>query len=152
MLKIVNVKEYDGGIDKAVKFIHGVWGNDKNYSFYSDAIYHSSLSGKKLPQFFLLLKNSEIIGCSALIINDFISRQDLYPWFACLFVDEKERRNEYGKLLIEYSEREAKKAGFSILYLTTDLDGFYEKYGWIRIEDGINLFECKPARMYSKKL
>ena len=32
--------------------------------------------------------------------------------------------------------REAGHAGFPRLYLTTDHDGYYEKYGWKRIEDG----------------
>jgi N-acetylglutamate synthase-like GNAT family acetyltransferase len=100
----------------------------------------------------VLLKNNEIIGCSALITNDFISRHDLYPWMACLFVEEKERGKEYGNLLMKFAEKEAKKIGFTDIYLTTDHDGYYEKYGWIRIEDGIDLFSCKPSRTYKKKL
>lgn len=152
MLEIVNVKNYSGGIDKAVSFIHGVWGSAQNYPFYKDVIYHSSLPGKTLPQFFLLLNDNRIIGCSALITNDFISRQDLYPWMACLFVDEKERGKEYGNLLMEHAEQEAKKAGFTAVYLTTNHDGYYEKYGWTRIEDGIDLFSCKSSRIYKKKL
>jgi len=152
MLEIVNVKEYSGGIDIAVNYIHGVWGCEENYPFYKDAIYHSSMPGKALPHFFLLLKESEIIGCAALITNDFISRHDLYPWMACLFVDEKERGKQYGNLLMEHCEREAKEAGFSAVYLNTDHDGYYEKYGWTRIEDGIDLFSGKPSRIYMKSL
>ncbi|EOD01168.1 GNAT family N-acetyltransferase [Caldisalinibacter kiritimatiensis] len=151
MLKLVNAKEYEEGIDKAIEYIHGVWGNDDNFMFYKDAIYHSHIEGK-IPQFFLLLKEEKIIGCSALIINDFISRHDLYPWFACLFVNKEERGNEYGKLLIKYAEQQAAKAGFDKLYLTTDLDGYYEKYEWNRIEDGIDLFTGKPTRIYLKEL
>lgn len=152
MLTIVNAKEYNRGIDTAIGYIHGVWGNENNYAFYKDAILHSSLSGKPLPQFFLLLKNDEPIGCSALITNDFISRHDLYPWMACLYVAENERGNQYGNLLMEHAEQEAKKAGFPSIYLTTDHDGYYEKYGWTRIEDGIDLFSGKPSRIYKKDL
>lgn len=152
VVEIVNVKGYQGGLDKAVDYIHGVWGSEKNYLYYKDAIYHSSLTEKPLPMFFLLLKNNEIIGCSALITNDFISRHDLYPWIACLFVDEKERGQEYGNLLMEHAEKEAKNIGFSIVYLTTDHDGYYEKYGWRRIEDGVDLFSCEPTRIYEKQL
>lgn len=152
MVEVVNVKEYSGGIDKAVDYIHGVWGSEQNYPFYRDAIYHSSLVGKALPRFFLLLNHGEIIGCSALITNDFISRHDLYPWMACLFVDERERGKEYGKLLMKHAEQEARRAGFAAIYLTTDHDGYYEKYGWTRIEDGIDLFSCRPTRIYRKEL
>lgn len=152
MLKIINAKEYPGGIGAAVDYIHGKWGNENNYAFYKDAIYNSSLPGKPLPQFFLLLKNEKTIGCSALISNDFISRHDLYPWLACLYVDQNERGNEYGKLLIEHTVEAARQAGFSAIYLTTDHDGYYEKYGWKRIEDGIDLFTSKPTRIYARKL
>lgn len=127
-------------------------GEMKRITPFKDAIYNSFLEEKKLPKFFLLLKDNEIIGCSALIINDFISRHDLYPWLACLFVEEKERGNEYGNVLMEHAEKEAREIGFPVVYLTTDHDGYYERYGWIRIEDGIDLFSCKPTRIYKKIL
>jgi GNAT superfamily N-acetyltransferase len=152
MQTIINVKDYSQGIDKALNYIHGIWGNESNFNFYKDAIVHSALPGKPLPQFFLLLKNNEPIGCCALITNDFISRHDLYPWLACLYVAENERGNQYGNVLMEHAEREAKKAGFSSIYLTTDHDGYYEKYGWTRIEDGIDLFSGKSSRIYQKEL
>lgn len=27
MLKVINVKEYEGGLDRAISYIHGKWGN-----------------------------------------------------------------------------------------------------------------------------
>jgi len=152
MMQIVNVKDYSRGLDKATEYIHGVWGNENNYSFYYDAIKNSSLPGKPLPQFYLLIKNDEIIGCVALITNDFISRHDLYPWLASLFIDPEHRGRGYANLLMEHVEQEAKEAGFENIYLTTDHDGYYERYGWKRMEDGIDLFTSKPTRIYTKKL
>jgi GNAT superfamily N-acetyltransferase len=149
MTQIINVRDYCG-LEKSIEYIHGIWGSERNYLYYYDAIINSSLPGKPLPRFFILLKSDRIIGCSALITNDFISRHDLYPWLACLFVDEKERGQSYGRLLIEYALSEAKSIGFSTVYLTTDHDGYYEKYGWQRIEDGYDLFTCKPSRIYTK--
>lgn len=150
MIKVVNVKDYAEGIDKAIEYIHGAWGNENNYLFYRDAILHSSLPGKSLPQFYLLLKDNDIIGCSGLITNDFISRHDLYPWLSSLYIDVKERGNEYGNVLMEHTEHQAKAVGFPAIYLTTDHDGYYEKYGWERIEDGIDLFSGQPSRIYKK--
>jgi GNAT superfamily N-acetyltransferase len=146
---IVNVKDYPGGIDRSIAYIHGKWGNPANYSFYDDAIRHSSLPGNKLPKFFLMTRGDRIIGCCGLITNDFISRGDLYPWLACLFVEEDERRRGHAGLLIDYTLRAAKLEGFTTIYLTTHLDGFYERYGWTRIEDGI-LFDGSPSRIYRK--
>lgn len=136
MIEIVNVREYSGGLDEAVKYIHSKWGNDENYDFYFDAIQHSSEPGKPLPRFFLLLKGGKITGCYGLVTNDFVSRHDLFPWFACLYVEEEHRGQELGKLMMEHAAKEAKKSGFSSMYLVTDHEGYYEKYGWRRIEDG----------------
>lgn len=151
MPNIVNARGFSQGIERAIKYIHGIWGSKENYMYYYDAIAHSSGSEESLPKFFLLLKEEKTIGCYGLIINDFISRHDLYPWFACLFIDEQERGKSLGKLLMEHGENEAKKCGFSTLYLTTDHDGYYERYGWLRIEDGYDL-KGEKGRIYKKSL
>ena len=151
MVTVVNVKDYAGGIESAIRYFHDIWGTNKSYDYYSDAIMHSSEPGKTLPKFFLLLKDEEVIGCYALITNDFVSRHDLFPWFACLYIEERERKNEYGKLLMEHAEREAKASGYSSLFLTTDHEGYYEKYGWRRIEDGYEIDGTK-TRIYTKIL
>ena len=150
-MDIVNVKEYPGGIDKAVAYIHDKWGSRDNYNFYYDAILHSSEPEKQLPMFFLFLDDKEIVGCYGLVTNDFISRHDLYPWFACLFIEEQKRGKELGKLLMEHAEKVARKAGFASFYLTTDHDGYYERYGWRRIEDGFEP-SGKRTRIYEKVL
>lgn len=49
-------------------------------------------------------------------------------------------------------KRIIREIGFPIVYLTTDHNGYYERYGWIRIEDGIDLISCKPTRIYKKML
>lgn len=140
MYKIINVKEYKGGLDKAVAYIHGKWGRKENFNFYYDAIAHSSEGDKPLPRFYLMLKEDEIVGCYALLTNDLISRQDLYPWLGCLYIEEPERGRELGKLLLEHGGQEAFKLGFKTVYLTTDHDGYYEKYGWEIMEDGFDFW------------
>lgn len=147
MIKIINVKDFDGDLDEGVRYIHDKWGNDRNYHFYENAIRHAS-AGNDLPQFYLMIKSGRIIGCAALLTNDYISRQDLIPWVGCLFVEKNERGKEYGKRLLKHALRKARQAGFSKAYLTTDHDGYYEKYGWIRMDDGIDLFSCQPSRIY----
>jgi N-acetylglutamate synthase-like GNAT family acetyltransferase len=148
MLQIINVRNYVGGLDQAAAYFHKAWSGITR-SFYLDAMTHSSLEGKPLPRFYLLLKNGSIIGCYGLVTNDFISRHDLYPWFAALYVEESERGLELGSRLLEHATQEAAKAGFPTLYLTTDHDGYYEKYGWTRIEDGYER-DGTPCRIYSR--
>jgi len=83
-----------------------------------------------------LLQGERIIGCGALIINDFICRHDLLPWYACHCIEPYERGSGLGKLLLEYAVTIAGALGFSEVYLGTDHGGYYEEYGWERIEDG----------------
>lgn len=151
MEKIVNVKEYGGGVERAIEYFHSIWGSNKSYMFYHDAIMHSSMEGKPLPRFYLMLRDEEIIGCYGLVTNDFVSRHDLYPWLAALYIDEKERGRELGRRLLEHGEKEAANLGFEALYLSTGHDGYYERYGWKRIEDGYEP-DGSATRIYEKDL
>jgi len=54
MYRILNVTEYNKGIHAAIKYIHVIWGNKRNFTFYKDAIVHSSQPGKHLPHFYLM--------------------------------------------------------------------------------------------------
>lgn len=148
MIEIVNVRDYSGGPEKAAAYFNRAWSGISK-TFYLDAIAHSSRPGQPLPRFYLLLRDSEPIGCYGLVTNDFISRHDLYPWFAALYIEEGERGQQLGSLLLEHATEQAAEAGFSTLYLTTDHDGFYEKYGWKRMEDGYER-DGTPAKIYIK--
>jgi GNAT superfamily N-acetyltransferase len=145
-LEVVNVTQYSAGLRKAAGFFHEAWPGLAEV-FYLDAMSHSSGEDQPLPRFYLLLKNGSPIGCYGLVTNDFISRHDLFPWFAALYVAEDERGQALGGLLLEHGIKEAALAGFSTLYLTTDHDGYYEKYGWARIEDGYDR-DGEPCRIY----
>lgn len=148
MTEIVNVHDYSGGLEEAAAYFHQAWSGISK-TFYLDAIIHSSGPAQPLPRFYLLLKNGKPIGCYGLVTNDFISRHDLHPWFAALYIEESERGQQLGSLLLEHATEQAAEAGFSALYLTTDHDGFYEKYSWKRIEDGYER-DGAPAKIYAK--
>lgn len=94
-----------------------------------------------------MLDNRKIIGCYALLTNDLISRQDLWPWLGCVFIAEAYRGKQLGSELLKHGKMEAIKLGYKAIYLTTNHDGFYEKYGWFRIEDGFEL-KGNNSRIY----
>lgn len=137
---IINVREYKPGIEAAARYFHSKWGRPENFAFYLDAIANSSPDQVSLPRFYLLLEQDRVIACYALLTNDLISRQDLLPWLACLYVEPTSRGRELGSRLLAHGVSEATRMGHHRLYLTTDHDGYYEKYGWTRMEDGYNLF------------
>ena len=94
-----------------------------------------------------MLKDDEIIGSYGLIVNDFNSRGDLWPWLAALYVNESERGAALGARLLVHGVNEAGKLGFKSVYLITDHVGYYEKYGWHYIADGYGL-DGEASRIY----
>jgi GNAT superfamily N-acetyltransferase len=130
-LEIVEIQKRPDLFDEAVKVFWNQWGNEKNYRFYQDCMIHSCKTTDEIPRFYIALLKESIIGTYALIRNDLNSRQDLYPWLACLYVYPEHRGNGIGAHLLQHALQETRRKGFKNLYLSTDLEGYYEKYGWI---------------------
>ena len=150
MVKIISVRENPEYKDQAIKYLQDTW-DEMPPIVYEDCINHSIGSASKLPQWYLLLKDQEIIGCTGLVPNDFISRMDLSPWACAVFVEEKYRGNAYGALLLDKAKEDAKNAGFDHLYLCTDHIGYYEKYGFNYIGQGYHPWE-EESRIYGVKI
>lgn len=129
-MKIVELKERNSLFERALQVFWNELGNEQNYKFYEDAMIHSLNHSSDLPRFYVALENEAIIGTYALLRNDLNSRQDLCPWLACLYVKEEFRGREIGSKLLQHSLIETANKGYDKLYLSTDLDGYYEKYGW----------------------
>ncbi len=134
--RIVGVRENPDLLDRAVDYFTQKWGIDRR--IYMDCIGNSITTRSPLPRWYLLMKQDEIIGGYGLITNDFISRQDLWPWFCALYIEEPYRGHQLGARLLEHGRTEAGKLGFKKLYLATDHVGYYEKYGWSCIGDGFH--------------
>lgn len=122
--------------DISIKYIQDKWASEKSMKVYEDCITNCVTTLSPLPQWYLLMDKNKIIGCAGLITNDFISRMDLYPWISSLYIEKEYRGNSYGSILIEQAKNDAKKNGFSKLYLCTDHIGFYEHYGFEYIGTG----------------
>lgn len=130
-MKMVELQKENAFLKEGIEVFWNVWGTEDNYKFYEDCILHSAETSEDLPRFYVAVDNRNIIGTYAILRNDINSRQDLCPWLACLFVDKEYRGREIGAKLLEHGLSESAKKGYKKLYLTTDLENFYEKYGWL---------------------
>lgn len=149
-MKIISVREYPTYKDRAIAYFQEKWPS-VSPNIYEDCITHSINARDNLPQWYLLEKEDEIIGCAGLITNDFISRGDLYPWICAVFIDEKQRGNAYSTLLIDKAKSDTKKFGYEYLYLSTSHIGFYEKYNFNYIGQGYHPWG-EESRIYEIKV
>ncbi|WP_306350330.1 GNAT family N-acetyltransferase [Flavobacterium sp. '19STA2R22 D10 B1'] len=145
-MKIISVRENPEYKDITIKYFQDSW-PEVSAIMYEDCITHSITSLMPLPQWYLLEKDNEIIGCAGLITNDFISRGDLYPWICALYIDENHRGNSYASLLIDKAKEDTLKGGFENLYLGTDHVGYYEKHGFHYIAQGYHPWD-EESRIY----
>lgn len=149
-MEIIELSKVSHLSDIAIKYFWECWGNENNFKFYRNCILHSTDSHKLLPKFYLGMQDNQIIASYALLTNDSISRQDLYPWLACLFVNPEHRNRGYAAQLLNHGLDEAARKGFDTLYLSTDLESFYEKKGWTYFDDAFNIVDTK-IRIYAKR-
>ncbi|MCX2582197.1 MULTISPECIES: GNAT family N-acetyltransferase [unclassified Pedobacter] len=145
-MRILSVRHNPEYKEIAIKYLQESW-PDISPIIYENCISNCLSANQFLPQWYLLEKGGEIIGCAGLITNDFISRMDLYPWICAIFIEEKHRGNAYGALLIDKAKADTKAAGFKHLNLCTDHIGYYEKYGFKYIGQGYHPWE-EESRIY----
>lgn len=149
-MRIISVRQNPEYRDIAIHYFQSKWPGILPV-IYQDCISNSITASNPLPQWYLLEKEGKIIGCAGLITNDFISRMDLYPWLCALYIDEKQRGNNAGSLLIEKIKQDSQKAQFEHLYLCTDHIGYYERFGFEYIAQGYHPWG-EESRIYQCKL
>ncbi len=133
--KIISIRTNPEYSQRAIDYFSSKWGVDR--VIYEDSINHSLTTDNPLPQWYLMVDEGDnIIGSFGLITNDFVSRQDLWPYLCALYIEESVRRQGLGAKLLAHGKSEALRLGFPNLYLVTDHIGYYERYGFTHIGTG----------------
>ena len=146
--KIISLRSNPEKLEIFCQYFSNHWGKEE---LYRNCMQFSLDANAPLPQWFLLLKNDEIIGGCGLITNDFISRMDLYPWLCALYVEEKYRNHGWGGKLIQHAKKVAGLLGYEALYCCTDHINYYEKYSFQYIGIGYHPWG-ETSRIYQCKL
>ena len=150
-MKILSVRDHPEKAEMFIRYFQKHWATENSMAVYDDCIRNCITAKSSLPMWYLLLEGEDTIGCAGLITNDCISRMYLYPWLCALFIEERYRGNAYGALLIERCKEDARKMGFSALYLCTDHIGFYERYDFKYVGVGYHPWG-EASRIYSAML
>ncbi len=82
----------------------------------------------------ILLKDDKLIGFISLFDTDGDEKKEFTPWYATMYVKKEYRGNGYSKILNKAILNEARKRGFNKVYLKSDLNNYYEKFGAVYLE------------------
>lgn len=129
-MEIISLREYPSALEWCISWFQKVWGDSVSEEVYGDCMKHCIDAPSPIPQWYMLVENKKIIGGIGLIANDFNSRQDLTPWLCALFVEEEYRGRGCGEMLLRHAVGEAARMGYHTVYLCTDHENYYERYGF----------------------
>lgn len=88
-----------------------------------------------LPQTFVAVEKETPVGMASLVAHDMLTRMDLSPWLAAVYVVPKSRNMGVGSSLVRAVMQEANVLGLNRLYLfTPDQMRFYRRLGWQALE------------------
>lgn len=133
MIRTVNLTEAPQYFDNVFESLYREWG-EGNPNFWKSWI-RSSNRTNGIPATYVVLSNEHYAGTFSFWNCDLQSRQDLYPWVGGVVVDPAFRRKGIGLFIQKEAKRLLREQGIGQAYLFTELDGFYEKTGWIYLGD-----------------
>jgi len=87
---------------------------------------------------FAAVKNGEIIGYCTVMETDYYPENRYLPWISSIFVGEEQRGKGVCGLLIRAAEQYLARKGFREAYIPSDMEGFYERYGYEKIDRLVN--------------
>lgn len=143
--EIIRISENPKLIESAARWFNGKWGAP--LEAYLESM-ESSLTSKTYPEWYLAVLNGEFIGGLGVIENDFHDRKDLFPNVCAVYTEPEFRAMGVAGELLLYVCEDMRSRGVSPLYLVTDHDSFYERYGWDFLTNAQGDFDEEPSRLY----
>ncbi len=93
---------------------------------------------RRPPLCFIAVEGETLVGTVGLWRCDLISRQDLFPWMAALYVSPDARGRGIAGQLQQHVIDYARRLGHPQLYLYSACRDFYERFGWQYIGEGLD--------------
>ena len=147
---VVNLADEQQHIEEVSRWLWEEWSRESG-STLDGVIYRTrhAICKDRVPQTLIAKLGDEVIGTVSLWNNDLMTRQDLTPWLAALYIKKEYRSIGLGKLLQEKTIETARNLGHKNLYLITSLENYYEKSGWTFIENAPNRGSTVKVYEYS---
>ena len=131
-------------LPKLIEWQNNWWGKRDGYIKDEVICFMENMLGDaRIPQTYIAIVDDEVVGCYQFEMCDLAIRPDIYPWLANVYIDKNHRGKGYCRQLMESVKENARKTGLHELYLYTEHQGLYEKFGWTLIEK-IDTFTKTP--------
>lgn len=115
-------------LDTAAQWFHEKWGIP--LEAYRDSMEESLENEGPVPSWYIMRDGDMIIAGMGVIENDFHDRPDLRPNVCAVFTEEDYRHQRLAGKLLDHICQDMHTRGIDTLYLVTDHEGLYERYGW----------------------
>ena len=136
--------------EQVIDWLWQAFGDGLSRDFFASVVTYSQTPGA-LPLTFIATEGEQLLGTVGLWRCDLITRQDLYPWLAALYVVEAARGQGLAGKLQHHVQRDAAENGHRELHLWSACRDFYERYGWHYIGDGLE-YPDKTVHLYRYSL
>ena len=138
-MEIYNLKDKLEYIEEIAKLTQEEWGSHRNTEEFEEKVNKKIQKIKEYledPYYckLLLIDANELIGFISMFPTDGDERTDLSPWYATMYVRKEYRGKGYSKILNDALLNEARSRGFKKLYLKSELENYYEKFGAVYME------------------
>lgn len=109
-----------------------------------------NLVGEK-THLFLLVDGEELLSFCTLAERDDVQPTDLTPWIGFVYTYPEHRGHRYAEKLLAHAESAAHQDGAQSVYISTNHQGLYEKFGYTFLCTAIDV-GGDPTRVYKKDL
>jgi N-acetylglutamate synthase-like GNAT family acetyltransferase len=132
-MRIVRIDEMPEIREQAAAWFSERWkGHEEEYF---SSINDSLSTGVQIPKWYVILKDDQIIAGAGVVSGDPQIQKDKRANVCAVYVEEQYRGLRIAGTLLEYICIDMAFHGVTTLYLTTELTGFYDRYGWELIAD-----------------
>lgn len=128
MQEIFKISQNAQLVEKAAQWFHEKW--KIPVQKYQESMAESLKPGIVVPEWYIIQDGGSIIGGLGVIENDFHNRKDLTPNVCAVYTEKDYRKKGIAGKLLRHVCSDMKSRGIDTLYLLTEHDSFYERYGW----------------------
>lgn len=126
--KVIPIREHPELADQAARWFHQKWSVPEEA--YRESMAECLQNAAAVPQWYVIMEQGKIIAGLGVIENDFHNRKDLTPNVCAVFVEKPFRCQGIAGKMLRFVCEDMAAYGIRTLYLLTDHDSFYERYGW----------------------